>query len=156
MGVAEMSAWKRSSMFTVALFLLSLLGCNALFSKHRWTEVPPGLPSKLCTTLPLAVLSVEELSEKLADNFKQADEQIKQVLLESGNPGGAVLSFAYKDALIWTGHYGVKDMNGEFCQTVRQVASYSWSVSNVLSKLFSGRMLSCLATDLWLLCRSPW
>ena len=48
----------------------------------------------------------------MAEYFKQADEQIQSALMAQGNPGGAVLSFVYKDTLLWTGGYGSKNMNG--------------------------------------------
>jgi len=90
--------------------------CFALFGQPRSSVKnsygPPGPPFQLCPSLPQAYLPADQLASKMADYFKQADEQIKAALMAEGNPGGAVLSFVYKDSLLWTGGYGSKKMNG--------------------------------------------
>ena len=99
-----------------ALLLLLLSGSSALFRgpsiyrKHNYGI--PGPPFQLCPNLPQADLPADQLTSKLADHLKQADEQIKTAMMAAGNPGGAVLSLVYKDTVLWTGGYGLKNMNG--------------------------------------------
>ncbi len=74
----------------------------------------PGPPFQLCPSLPQADLTADQLSAKMADYFKQADEQVKTAMAAAGNPGGAVLSLVYMDKILWTGGYGSKNMNGKW------------------------------------------
>ncbi len=108
-------AMKRILELTTVSLCFLLLGCNALFkgpSMFSRTAGTPGPPFKLCYSLPEADLTADQLSSQLTDNLKQADEQIKQILQEDGTPGGAVLSLVYRDTLLWTGGYGLKNMHG--------------------------------------------
>ena len=105
----------RRLLVTIALILLPL-GCTGFFkgpSIFSPANAAQGPPFQLCPSLPEADLTADQLSSQLADDLKQADEQIMSAWAGDDAIGGAVLSLVYKDKLLWTGRYGVKDMNGK-------------------------------------------
>lgn len=77
------------------------------FSQHDSTD-------DKCVVLFEAKLNPDELINelKLADFLKKVDGSIKSLLEEDGSPGGAVLSLVYRDRIVWTGGYGLKNMSG--------------------------------------------
>ena len=105
--------------FIFVLLLPSL--CNALYYdpggiryRQRRGDSDPGDQISLCPSLPSATLSKDDLAIKLSSQISAADSDIKKALEGDKSPGGAVVSIVYKDNIIWTGGYGLKNMSGQF------------------------------------------
>ena len=106
-------------MFIFVLLLPCL--CNAIFCdpggiryRQRRGNSDTEDQISLCPSLPSATLSKDDLAIKLSSQISAADSDIKKTLEGDKSPGGAVVSIVYKDDIIWTGGYGLKNMSGEF------------------------------------------
>ena len=97
------------------LFLASSLfsGVHLIPLPHTKQHEGPAQQLQLCPSLPQASLSADQLTTKVQDSLKQLDQAVKTALLDDKSPGGAVLSLVYKDSVVWTGGYGLKNMSGE-------------------------------------------
>ena len=65
-----------------------------------------------CVPPPKPILSVEEMKLLLSQALPDWDKTIKEILKNDSSPGGVVLSLVYKDKVLRTGGYGLKDMKG--------------------------------------------
>ena len=68
-------------------------------------------PNDLRCNQPLQpLLPPEDLKENINSVLEVLDEGIKEILGDDHTPGGAVVSFVYRDQVIWSAGYGLKDM----------------------------------------------
>ena len=67
----------------------------------------------LCTAPIEPSLSALEMKLFLGPVLGKLESTVKEALHNDSSPGGAVLSFVYRDKVIWTGVYGLKDMESK-------------------------------------------
>ena len=70
-------------------------------------------PDGECDTQPEPTITFEELKLLMVFLISKLDDGVKDILRNTSSPGGAVISIIYKDNVLWTGGYGLKDMKGK-------------------------------------------
>jgi len=108
-----------TSLFGV-IILFTLLKNSIEFSPARYFSLFPSAskssyPSPFdspCPTIPTATLDPVALLGQLNSSLSDLDKAVSAALEEDNSPGGAVLTVVYKDSVIWSKGYGVKNMSG--------------------------------------------
>ena len=92
------------------VFSLSSLAKGREFGRvHR---SPVFLNSEPCSNVPSATLDPKTLLAKLNATLLDVDKAVAAALVQDKSPGGAVLSLLYKDTVLWSNGYGLRNMSG--------------------------------------------
>ena len=89
------------------------------FSSTRSSSYRSSFDSP-CPTIPAATLDPTSLLSQLNSSLSDVDKAVAAALKEDNSPGGAVLTVVYKNSVIWSKGYGLKNMSGKtFCVICR-------------------------------------
>lgn len=107
------------------LFRLTLLLAVAVVSQGSPAAVPDVAErrhsasaatrraSAECPSFPLPVASPSALLSKLEPALQEAAANITAALQRDKSPGGVVVSFVYRDAVLWTKGFGLINASGK-------------------------------------------
>ena len=109
-----MGLW-RLSLAVLAVAMFSATSSDALpFPARR--EHSTGAATKrapaTCPAHPLPVASPATLLAKMEPTLERAAANVTAALHKEMSPGGAVLSFVYRDTVLWTKGFGFINMSG--------------------------------------------
>ncbi len=69
--------------------------------------------SPFCQSHPKPTVKTDDVLQAMQGSFIEAEKDIEAALSKEKAPGGAAVSFVYKNAMIWNKGFGLIDMKSE-------------------------------------------
>lgn len=121
----------QSKLVFVLVFFGVLFGCGvSSYPFTLFTRSSSVLSSDMepCPTVPHAAIDSMTLLTKLSTRLSDVDRAVAAALQADNSPGGAVLTFVYKDTILWSKGYGLRNMSG---MRARLIELFPDGLSNV-------------------------